>query len=157
MIIRDAVDRFNLSSSRQQLLKFTEKLIDVQSTKVENFSILEKRIKNNINHYFPMNCLTIIISPLIHPTINKILIDVAKRRRNSFFLVPSIISSEWRFIKEKEDAANLLVHQSLLLRRQTEITRVFHEGLVVFEWDVNTPFTVFMNKLKQIAVKRGRR
>ena len=157
MIIRDAVDRFNLSSSRQQLIKFTEKLIDVQATKVESFNILEKRIKNNIDQYFPMNCLTIIISPLIHPTINKILIDVAKRRRNSFFLVPSIISSEWRFITEKEDIANLLVHQSLLLRRQTEITRVFHEGLVVFEWDVNTPFSVFMNKLKQIAVKRGRR
>jgi len=157
MIIRDAVDRFNLSSSRQQLLKFTEKLIDVQATKIESFNILDKRIKTNIELYFPMNCLTIIITPLIHPVVNKMLIEVAKRRRNSFFLVPSIISSEWRFIKEKEDGANLLVHQSLLLRRQTEITRVFHEGLIAFEWDVNTPFTVFMNKLKQIAVKRGRR
>jgi hypothetical protein len=85
------------------------------------------------------------------------LIDVAKRRRNSFFLVPSIISSEWRYIKDKENPPNLLVHQDLLLRRETEITRVFQEGLVVFEWDVNTPFSVFMNKLKQIAVKRGRR
>ena len=82
---------------------------------------------------------------------------VAKRRRNSFFLVPSIISSEWRYVEEKEDAGNLLVHQNLLLKRQTEITRVFYEGLIVFEWDVNTPFSVFMNKLKQIAVKRGRR
>ncbi|MBK5113451.1 MAG: DUF58 domain-containing protein [Candidatus Heimdallarchaeota archaeon] len=157
MIIRDAVDRFNLSSSRQQLIKFTEKLIDVQATKIENFNILESRIKTNIDHYFPMNCLTIIVTPLIHPAVNKMLIDAAKRRRNSFFLVPSIISSEWRFIQDKENPPNLLVHQNLLLRRQTEITRVFHEGLVVFEWDVNTPFSVFMNKLKQIAVKRGRR
>jgi uncharacterized protein (DUF58 family) len=157
MIIRDAVDRFNLSSSRQQLIKFTEKLIDVQATKIENFNILESRIKTNIDHYFPMNCLTIIVTPLIHPAVNKMLIDAAKRRRNSFFLVPSIISSEWRFIQDKENPPNLLVHQSLLLRRQTEITQVFHEGLVVFEWDVNTPFSVFMNKLKQIAVKRGRR
>ncbi len=157
MIIRDAVDRFNLSSSRQQLVKFTEKLIDVQATKVESLNILSKRINTNVEQYFPMNCLTIIISPLIHPAINKMLIDVAKRRRNSFFLVPSIISSEWRFIKDKEDPPNLLVHQDLLLRRETEITRVFQEGLVIFEWDINTPFTVFMNKLKQIAVKRGRR
>ncbi|NHJ31498.1 MAG: DUF58 domain-containing protein [Asgard group archaeon] len=157
MIIKDAVNRFNLSSSRQQLIKFTEELIDVQATKVESFNILEKRIKTNINQYFPMNCLTIIITPLIHTTINRMLIEVAKRRRNSFFLVPSIISSEWRHVINKEDSANLLVHQSLLLKRQTEITRVFHEGLVVFEWDVNTPFSVFMNKLKQIAVKRGRR
>jgi len=157
MIIRDAVDRFNLSSSRQQLVKFTEKLIDVQATKVESLNILNRRINTNIDKYFPLNCLTIIISPLIQPAINKMLIDVAKRRRNSFFLVPSIVSSEWRYIKEKENPPNLLVHQDLLLRRETEITRVFQEGLVVFEWDVNTPFSVFMNKLKQIAVKRGRR
>ncbi|MGC9777934.1 MAG: DUF58 domain-containing protein [Candidatus Heimdallarchaeota archaeon] len=157
IVIRDSVDRFNLSSSRQQLVKFTEMLIDVQATKVVSYNILRNRIRNNLEHYFPMNCLTIIISPLIQSTINKLLIDVARRRKNSFFLVPSIVSSEWRYIKNNEDTANLLVHQNLLIRRQMELTKVIQEGLVIFEWDVSIPLSVFMNKLKQIATRRGRR
>ncbi|NHJ87166.1 MAG: DUF58 domain-containing protein [Asgard group archaeon] len=156
IIVRDSVDRFDLSSSRTQLVKFTEKLIDVQATKVESYNILRQRIDNNLDYYFPMNCLTIIVSPLVHPVINRILIDVAKRRRNSFFLTPSIISSEWRFMKDQEDSANLLIHQNLLLKRDMEITNVINEGIIVFEWDLSVPFSVFMNKLKQIAIKRGR-
>lgn len=157
IIIRDSVDRLELSSSRQQLAKFTERLVDVQATKVDSFNILLKRVRNSLDRFYPLNCLTVFITPLIHTSINKILIDVARRRRNCFFLVPSIISSEWRFIKEKEDGANLLVHQNLLLRRQLEIANVANQGFLLFEWDIAIPFSVFMSKLKLISNKRGRR
>ncbi|MHA1221202.1 MAG: DUF58 domain-containing protein [Candidatus Heimdallarchaeota archaeon] len=157
VIIRDTVDSFELSSSRQQLVKFTEKLVDIQATKVNNFNLLKKRVDNNIMKYYPMNCLTIFISPLIHPTMNNIFIESARRRRNCFFLVPSIISAEWRFIKSKEDAANLIVHQNLLLRREIELAKVTQQGLLIFEWDISIPFSVLMNKLKQVTNIRGRR
>ncbi len=157
VIIRDTVDWFELSASRQQLLKFTEKLVDVQATKVENYNILRKRVTNSIDKYYPLNCLTIFITPLINNAINKIFIDSARKRRNNFFLVPSIIASEWRFIKNKEDGASLLVHQELLLRREIELAKVIQQGLIIFEWDVSIPFSVFMNKLKQVSNKRGRR
>ncbi|NHJ38619.1 MAG: DUF58 domain-containing protein [Asgard group archaeon] len=157
IIIRDSVDRFELSSSRQQLVKFTEKLVDVHATKVDNYNILLKRVRNSLDRFYPLNCLTVFITPLIHSSINKILIEVARSRRNCFFLVPSIISSEWRYIENKEDGANLLVHQNLLLRRQLELTNVAHQGFMLFEWDVEIPFSVFMSKLKQISNRRGRR
>ena len=88
---------------------------------------------------------------------NNIFIESARRRRNCFFLVPSIISAEWRFIKNKEDAANLIVHQNLLLRREIELAKVTQQGLLIFEWDISIPFSVFMNKLKQVTNIRGRR
>jgi uncharacterized protein (DUF58 family) len=157
IIIRDSVDRFELSSSRQQLAKFTEKLVDVQATKVDSFNILLERVRNSLERFYPMNCLTVFVTPLIHSSINKILIDVARRRRNCFFLVPSIISSEWRFINNKEEGPNLLVHQNLLLRRQMELANVAHQGFLLFEWDVEIPFSVFMSKLKLISNRRGRR
>lgn len=157
IIIRDSVDRFELSSSRQQLVKFTEKLVDVHATKVDNYNILLKRVRNSLDRFYPLNCLTVFITPLIHSSINKILIEVARSRRNCFFLVPSIISSEWRYMENKEDGANLLVHQNLLLRRQLELTNVAHQGFMLFEWDVEIPFSVFMSKLKQISNRRGRR
>ena len=155
VIIRDYVDRFDLSSSRLQLIRFTEKLIDVQATKVERFNILKQRLENNLDYYFPSNCLTIYISPLIHKNINSILVESARKRRNCFFLVPSIIDSEWRFIKEKENPANILIHQDLKLRRKTEIMKVYQKGVIVVEWDISIPFSVFMNKLKQISIRRG--
>ncbi|MHA1557376.1 MAG: DUF58 domain-containing protein [Candidatus Heimdallarchaeota archaeon] len=155
VIIRDIVDRFDLSSSRQQLMKFTEKLIDIQATKMGKASILKDRLDNNLDKHFPKNCLTIFITPLIDQKINNILVQTARRRRNSFFLVPSIIDSEWRFIKDKENAANVLVHQDLKIRRKTEIIKVYQKGVIVIEWDISIPFSVFMNKLKQISVKRG--
>ncbi|MBN1328878.1 MAG: DUF58 domain-containing protein [Candidatus Heimdallarchaeota archaeon] len=155
VIIRDTVDWFELSSSRQQLLKFTEKLVDVQASKINNYNILNKRLINCIDKYYPLNCLTVFISPLINNAINQILIDSARRRRNSFFLVPSIIASEWRFVKDKEEGANLLVHQELLLRREIELLKVIQQGLIIFEWDVSVPFSVFMNKLKQVSNRRG--
>ncbi|MHA1461558.1 MAG: DUF58 domain-containing protein [Candidatus Heimdallarchaeota archaeon] len=155
VIIRDIVDRFDLSSSRQQLMKFTEKLIDIQATKMGKASILKDRLSNNLDKHFPNNCLTIFITPLIDQKINNILVQTARRRRNSFFLVPSIIDSEWRFIKDKENAANVLVHQDLKIRRKTEIIKVYQKGVIVIEWDISIPFSVFMNKLKQISVRRG--
>ncbi len=155
VIIRDIVDRFDLSSSRQQLMKFTEKLIDIQATKMSRTSILKDRLDNNLDKHFPNNCLTIFITPLIDQKINSILVQTARRRRNSFFLVPSIIDSEWRFIKDKENAANVLVHQDLKTRRKTEIIKVYQKGVIVIEWDISVPFSVFMNKLKQISVRRG--
>ena len=157
LIIRDHVDRFELSSSRQQLVKFTEKLIDIQATKVSRYDILSKRLDNNLDQYFPSNCLTIIISPLIHPQINDMFVKVARRRRNSFFLTPSIISSEWRFVAEKDKPANILVSQNLRMRRTTEISRVYQKGVIVLEWDLSIPFSVFMTKLKQVSIRRGRR
>jgi uncharacterized protein (DUF58 family) len=157
VVIRDSVDRFELSSSRQQLLRFIEMLVDVHATKVDSYNILLERVRNSLEIFYPLNCLTIFITPLIHTPITKILIDAARRRRNSFFLVPSIISSEWRYIKDKEEAANLLIHQNLLLRRELELSRVGHQGFLIFEWDTETPFSVFMSKLKQIANRRGRR
>ena len=155
VIIRDHVDRFDLSSSRQQLVKFTEKLIDVQATKIERFNILRKRLENNLDLYFPSNCLTIYISPLIHKQVNHILLESARKRKNSFFLVPSIVDSEWRYVKNKDNPAEVLIHQDLKLRRRTEIMKVFQTGVIVVEWDVSIPFSVFMNKLKQITIKRG--
>ncbi len=155
VIIRDVVDRFDLSSSRQQLMKFTEKLIDVQATKIDRFNILKQRLDNNLDQYFPNNCLTIFITPLIDKHINNLLVQIARRRRNSFFLVPSIIESEWRFIKDKENPANVLIHQDLKIRRKTEIIKVYQKGVIVIEWDISVPFSVFMNKLKQISTKRG--
>jgi uncharacterized protein (DUF58 family) len=157
VVIRDQVDRFELSSSRQQLVKFTEMLVDVQATKVESFNILLKRVRNSLDRFYPLNCLTIFISPLIQSSINKILIDSAQRRQNCFFLVPSIVSSEWRYIKDKEESANLLIHQNLLLRREIELTNVVHQGFLIFEWDTKIPFSVFMSKLKQVSNRRGRR
>jgi uncharacterized protein (DUF58 family) len=157
VVIRDQVDRFELSSSRQQLVKFTEMLVDVQATKVESFNILLRRVRNSLDRFYPLNCLTIFISPLVQPPINKILIDAARRRQNCFFLVPSIISSEWRYIKDKEESANLLIHQNLLLRREIELTNVVHQGFLIFEWDTSIPFSVFMSKLKQVSNRRGRR
>ena len=71
--------------------------------------------------------------------------------------MPSIISSEWRFIKDKEEGPNLLVHQNLLLKRQMELANVAHQGFLLFEWDVEIPFSVFMSKLKLISNRRGRR
>lgn len=157
LIMRQHVDRFELSSSRQQLAKFTEKLIDVQATKVDRFNILAKRLDNNLDQYFPRNCLTIVISPLIHTQINEILVRVARKRRNSVFLVPSIIASEWRFIKDKEDLANVLVNRDLQIKRKIEITNMYQKGVLMMEWDVSIPFSVFMTKLKQVSVRRGRR
>ncbi|MFW9921702.1 MAG: DUF58 domain-containing protein [Candidatus Thorarchaeota archaeon] len=157
IIVRETVERFDLSSSRQQLVKFTEKLIDVQATKVDRFNVLSKRLDNSLDPHFPRNCLTIIISPLIDSNINPLLLNIARKRRNSFFLVPSIISSEWRFIKDKNEPANVLVNQDLLVRRKTEISKVYQKGVMVLEWDVTIPFSVFLSKLKQITVRRGRR
>ena len=155
VVIQDAVDHFPLSSSRQQLLKFTNKLVDVQATTVGSYSILQKRVRNKIDLYFPMNCLTIFISPLVDRQMNIIFKDIALRRRNSLFLVPSIIASEWRYVTEKDDAINLMIHQELLLEREIELTKMTHYGLVLFEWDVSTPFSIFMNKLKHVIVQRG--
>ncbi|MHA1628619.1 MAG: DUF58 domain-containing protein [Candidatus Heimdallarchaeota archaeon] len=155
VVIQDAVDHFPLSSSRQQLLKFTNKLVDVQATTVGSYSILQKRVRNKIDLYFPMNCLTIFISPLVDRQMNIIFKDIALRRRNSLFLVPSIIASEWCYVTEKDDAINLMIHQELLLEREIELTKMTHYGLVLFEWDVSTPFSIFMNKLKHVIVQRG--
>ncbi|NHJ49532.1 MAG: DUF58 domain-containing protein [Asgard group archaeon] len=157
IVIRDQVDRFELSSSRQQLVKFTEMLVDVQATKVNSYNILLKRVRNSLDRFYPLNCLTVFVSPLVHPLMNKILIEVARRRQNCFFLVPSIISSEWGYIKDKEENANLLIHQNLLLRREIELTNVVHQGFLIFEWETSIPFGVFMSKLKQVANRRGRR
>ena len=132
-------------------------LVDVKATKAENYNILSKRIRNSLEYYYPMNCLTIFISPLIQSSMNKIFIAQAKMRKNSFFLTPSILSSEWRYVKNKESGANLLAHQNLLLKRQTEVGKIVQEGLLVFEWDVSVPLSIFMNKLKLVAVRRGKR
>lgn len=155
VIIRDIVDRFDLSSSRQQLMKFTEKLIDIQATKINRFNIVKRRLDNSLDQHFPNNCLTIFITPLIDKQINNILVQTARRRRNCFFLAPAIIDSEWRFIKNKESSANILVHQDLMIQRKTEIIKVYQKGVIVIEWDISVPFSVFMNKLKQISVRRG--
>jgi uncharacterized protein (DUF58 family) len=155
VIIRDAIDRFDLSSSRQQLAKFTEKLIDVRATKVNSHKMLRKRVETSLDYYYPLNCLTIFISPLIDYYTNKILIRAAKKRRNSFFLSPSIISAEWRYIQDKDNAAILMTHQDLIVKRRTELLKIIQQGALIFEWDVTIPFSVFMNKLKQVAVRRG--
>jgi len=157
VIIQDAVNHFPLSSSRQQLLKFTNKLVDLQATNVANYSILLKRVRNKIERYFPLNCLTIFITPFIDKAMNQIFQDVALRRRNSLFLVPSLIASEWRFMTKKEDPINLMVHQELLLQRELELTKMAQHGLIIFEWDMATPLNVFMGKLKHVIVKRGTR
>ncbi|MHA1243362.1 MAG: DUF58 domain-containing protein [Candidatus Heimdallarchaeota archaeon] len=155
IIIRDVVDRFDLSSSRQQLVKITEKLIDVQATKVDQYNMLRKRIDTNLDKHFPLNCLTVIVSPLVNPSINTLLIEIARRRRNTFFLAPSVVASEWRFIDEKTNPANLLVHQDLIVRQKTEMTKIIQKGIIILEWDTNVPFSVFMNKLKQVSIRRG--
>lgn len=155
LIVRDHVDRFDLTSSRQQLVKITEKLIDVQATKVNQYNILSKRLESNLGKHFPINCLTIIVTPLIHTTINNLFVEVARHRRNAFFLTPSVVASEWRFIDEKTNPANLLIHQDLIVRQKTEITKIIQRGVVIFEWDTNVPFSVFMNKLKQVSIRRG--
>jgi len=155
LIIRDHVDRFDLSSSRQQLVKFTEKLIDVQATKINQYKMLSKRLDANLGKHFPINCLTIIISPLVHPVINDLFVKVARRRRNTFFLSPSVVSSEWRFIDDKTNPANLLIHQDLLVRQKTEMTKIIQKGVIILEWDTNVPFSVFMNKLKRVSIRRG--
>ena len=157
VIIRQHVDRFELSSSRQQLIRFTEKLIDVQAAKVDRFNILAKRLDANLDNYFPQNCLTIFVSPLIHKQMNDILVRVARKRRNSIFLVPSIVTSEWRFVKDQMDPANILINRDLQLRRNTEIARLYQKGILMMEWDVSIPFSVFMTKLKQVSLRRGRR
>lgn len=157
VIVRQHVDRFELSSSRQQLIKFTEKLIDIQATKVDRFNILARRLDANLDNYFPQNCLTIFVSPLIHRQMNDIFLRAARKRRNSIFLVPSIVTSEWRFMKDQMDPANILVNRDLQLRRNTEIARLYQKGIMMMEWDVSIPFSVFMTKLKQVSLRRGRR
>ncbi|MBD3189408.1 MAG: DUF58 domain-containing protein [Candidatus Heimdallarchaeota archaeon] len=157
IIMRDTVDKFALSSSREQLLRFTEKLIDVQATKVVNFKILRERMKKNLELYFPLNCLTVILSPLVSQQVNKILIEIAQRRTNSIFLSPSIVSAEWRQIEDKTDPALMLTHQDLLVDLRTELLKVVQRGLLILEWDVTIPFSVFMSKLKHINIRRGRR
>ncbi|MHA1124206.1 MAG: DUF58 domain-containing protein [Candidatus Heimdallarchaeota archaeon] len=156
LIVRDHVDRFDLSSSRQQLVKITEKLIDVQATKVDQYNMLGKRLASNLGKHFPINCLTVIVSPLVHPSINQLFVEIARRRRNTFFLAPSVVDSEWRYIDDKTNPANLLIHQDLIVRQKTEITKIIQKGVVIMEWDTNVPFSVFMNKLKQVSNRRGK-
>jgi hypothetical protein len=71
-------------------------------------------------------------------------------------LIPSIVSSEWRFIQNKEDPANILIHKDLEIKRRIQISKVYQKGVMVLEWDLSIPFSVFMNKLKQVSIRRGR-
>ncbi|MEA2069846.1 MAG: DUF58 domain-containing protein [Asgard group archaeon] len=156
LIIRDTVDRFRLSSSREQLYRITDALIDVKATTIENLDVLDDRLKTSLEKYFPQNCLKFIISPLYNPEINQLLTKIARQERNCLFICPQIIQYEWEHIKNKDNASNLFIHQDLLLRHKTELLKVRQRGLVIYEWDASIPFSVFVSKLKRVAIQRGR-
>jgi uncharacterized protein (DUF58 family) len=155
IVIRDTTLVFHLSSSREQLVKITEKMIDIEPTVVNKYKVLRERLITTLKRQFPPNCLTIIFSPLIDRSLNKILLEVMRFQRNCMYLSPSIISNEWSFIKNKRDPANLLIHQDLTIQRERELMLMGKLGALIIDWDMTVPFAVFMDKLQKRVMRTG--